>query len=329
MQYRKLGNTDIDVSVLALGCWPFAGGSAWGPTDDNVSIQTIHAALDQGINFLDTAEGYEKGHSERVVGRGLQGHRERAIVATKVSPSHLAKADVVAACEESLRNLQTDYIDLYQIHWPNHDVPLAETVEALSQLKQQGKIRAIGVSNFAVEDLTEMLSLGECQTDQLPYSLLWRVVEREIKPLCEANSVGLICYSSLMQGLLSGRYASAEEVPDYLARTRLYRGSRAAADHDEAGCEEEVFSALAQIQAVADELERSMAEVSLAWVRQQSGVLSFLVGARTPDELSWNLPSLELTLDDHTLARLNQITEPIKDKLGNNPDMWMSESRMR
>jgi aryl-alcohol dehydrogenase-like predicted oxidoreductase len=329
MEYRRLGQTEMQVSVLALGCWPFAGGRYWGEQDDNASIATVHAALDAGINFFDTAEGYEAGHSERVLGRALVGRREQAIIATKVSPNHLRPDDVFAACEGSLRNLQTDYIDLYQIHWPNHEVPLADTVGALQQLKEQGKIRAIGVSNFAVQDLSEMVTLSECATDQLPYSLLWRVIEREIQPLCVEHGVGIICYSPLAQGLLTGRYRSADEVPDGLARTRWYNKGRAMADHDEPGCESEVFAAVEEIRAIAAEVGAPMATVALAWVKQQPAVTSFLVGARNPEELAWNLPAADLTLADDVLPRLAAATEPVKEKLGDNPDMWMSRSRMR
>ncbi len=329
MEYRKLGKTDIDVSVIALGCWPFAGGQYWGDQDEAASIATVHAALDAGINFFDTAEGYEVGHSERVLGRGLLGRRDEAIIATKVSPNHLRPDDVVKACEESLRNLQTDYIDLYQIHWPNHDVPLVETVGALHRLKDAGKIRAIGVSNFAVRDFSEMVALSECETNQLPYSLLWRVIEREIQPLCVEHSVGIICYSPLAQGLLTGRYKSADEVPDGLARTRLYKNTRAMADHNEPGCEEEVFAAVEGVRQIAADLGQPMATVALAWVKQQAAVTSFLVGARNPEELRWNLPVIDLTLADDVLQRLAAVTEPVKENLGNNPDMWMTPSRMR
>ena len=184
MEYRKLGQTDIDVSVIGLGCWPFAGGAYWGEQDDEDSIATVRAALDAGINFFDTAEGYGRGYSEQVLGRGLQGRRHEAVIATKVSASHLSAEEVARACEQSLTNLQTDYIDLYQIHWPNWQIPLSETVEALGLLRQGGKIRAIGVSNFAVRDQSDMLALSDCATNQLPYSLLWRVIEDDIQPLC-------------------------------------------------------------------------------------------------------------------------------------------------
>ena len=327
MTYTKLPGTDIDVSVLALGCWPFAGGDVWGAQDDDVSIATVHAALDAGITFFDTAEGYR--NSERVLGRGLKESRNKAVIATKVGGGHLSAADLPKACEQSLKNLQTDYIDLYQIHWPNHNIPIAETAGALSRLRDQGKIRAIGVCNFACGDLGDLLAVAEIVTNQLPYSLLWRVIEREIQPMCLENEIGIICYSPLMQGLLTGRYASVDEVPDGLARTRLYSHDRPMARHGEIGCETEVFNALAKIRSVAAEAGVTMAEMALAWVRQQPGVTSLLVGARTPEEVRWNLPSVALTLSNDLLKRLSEIAEGVKNKLGNNPDMWMSESRMR
>ena len=329
MDYQPLGESGFNVSTFALGCWPFAGGSYWGDQDDNVSIATVHAALDVGINFFDTAEGYEAGHSERVLGRGLVGRRDEAIIATKVSANHLRRNDVIAACEQSLRNLQTDVIDLYQIHWPNWDIPLAETVDALQSLVQAGKVRAIGVSNFHVRDLGDMIALGGCVSNQIPYSLLWRVIERGTQQLCVENNIGIMCYSPLAQGLLTGRYASADEVPNGIARTRLFSGTRPMASHGEPGCETEVFEAIAGVRKVAAGLGWTTAEVSLAWVRQQAGVASILIGARSPDELSWNLPALDRVLPADAVAELNKITEPVKLALGDNPDPWLVPPRTR
>ena len=327
MKYTKLPGTDIDVSVIALGCWPFAGGDVWGEQDDDVSIATVHAALDAGITFFDTAEGY--GKSESVLGQGLKGRRQDAVIATKVGGGHLSSDDLPKACEQSLKSLQTDYIDLYQIHWPNHNIPISETASALQRLRDQGKIRAIGVCNFACGDLSDLLAVADIVTNQLSFSLLWRVIEREIQPMCLENNIGIICYSPLMQGLLTGRYASADNVPDGLARTRLFSDDRPMARHSEDGCEDEVFDALGKIRAVADEAGVAMAELALAWALQQPGITSLLVGARNPDEVQWNLPAVDLALSEDVLQRLSEITEGVKDKLGNNPDMWMSESRMR
>ena len=329
MKYRTLGDSGINVSEIALGCWPFAGGSYWGRQDDPASIATVHAALDAGIILFDTAEGYEEGESERVLGRALKKRRQEAIVATKVSTENLASADVVTACERSLSNLGTDYIDLYQIHWPNHDVPIEDTARALQRLKEQGKIRAVGVSNFAVRDLTDMLGAGECVTDQLPYSLLWRAIEHEIQPVCVERNVGIICYSPLAQGLLTGRYRNADEVPEGLAQSRWYSCRRPNANHHEPGVETEVFDAVDTLRRLAEEAGLSMAILSLAWVRAQPGVTSFLVGARSPDELAWNLPVLEVALPAELQERLSAATDLVKRKLGTNPDMWLTPGRMR
>jgi len=329
MIYNKLGNSDIDVSIIALGCWPFAGGPVWGDQDDNDSIATVHAALDAGINFFDTAEGYEKGHSERVLGQGLKGRRSEAVIATKVSAGKLSADGIVKACEQSLHNLQTDAIDLYQIHWPNWKIPISETMAALEKLHEQGKVRHLGVCNFGPVDLADLISVGQIVTNQLPYSLLWRVIERDIQPLCNRHNIGLICYSPLMQGLLTERYKTADDVPDGLARIRLYNNARPMAQHDEPGCETEVFEALKEIKELSEETGYPMATVALAWVKQQLGITSLLVGARNPDEVSWNLPAIDLNLTKSIVQRLALATETIKDKLGHNPDLWMSKSRMR
>jgi aryl-alcohol dehydrogenase-like predicted oxidoreductase len=180
-----------------------------------------------------------------------------------------------------------------------------------------------------VQDLGEMLQTGEVQTDQLPYGLLWRVIEDEVKPLCIQNEVGILCYSPLAQGLLAGIYPTVDDVPENLKRTRWYAGTHPNTDHDDPGCEAEVFAALDEIRRISADVGAPMASVALAWLMAQPGVTSILVGARQPDEVGWNLPALELTLPGDVLAALSAATEPVKRALGGNPDMWMSTSRMR
>ena len=327
MKYTKLGKTDINVSVMALGCWPFGGIETWGDQDDADSIETVHVALDSGIILFDTAAAY--GRSEEVLGRALKGRRDEAVIATKLGGSQLVGDNLVRACERSLQNLQTNWIDLYQIHWPNWKVPISETMEALERLKEQGKVRAIGVCNFAKKDLTDLLAIGHIETNQWPFSLMWRCVEREVQPICLENGIGIICYSPLYQGLLTGRYASVDEVPDGLSRTRLYSSGRPNAEHSDTGAEEEAFAALDQIRSISERLGEPMANVSLAWVRQQPGVTAMLVGARNPDELKRNLPTVDFVLSKEVIQGLNDATEAVKAKIGTNGDMWFSESRMR
>ena len=329
MKTCKLGQTDITVSVVALGCWAFAGGRVWGPQDEAESIATVRAALDAGVNFFDTAEGYGDGHSEAVLGRALAGRRHEAVIATKVSRSHLSGDEAREACERSLRRLQTDTIDLYQVHWPSRTVPLDETMEALEKLREQGKVRAVGVCNFGVGDLSDLLKIGRTETNQLPYSLLWRAVEYQIRQQCVDERIGILCYSPLAQGLLTGKFGSPDEVPAGRARTRHFSKARPQVRHGEAGCEAETFAAIEKIRAMCAEIHRPMAQVALAWLLHQPGVTAVIAGARNPDQIRQTAQAADLELSPETVGELTEATEPLKRILGPNPDMWQSESRFR
>jgi len=330
MNYNYLGKTNIKVSEFALGCWPFAGGSVWGTQDKSDSISTVHAALDNGINFFDTAEGYNDDyHSESILGEALVNRRNRSVIATKISPPNLLPQKIEEACNNSLKRLSTDYIDLYQIHWPNHDINMEDSINELNKLVDKGKIRSLGVCNFGVDDLNEILNLGVFSTDQLPYNLLWRPIEEEILPECKKNNIGIICYSPLAQGLLTGRYRNADEVPDGISRSRLFNKNRPLSNHDDEGCENEVFKCINKIQEIAKTLGENSAKISLSWVRQQSNITSLLVGARNTKELEMNLSAFEYDLSTELIKELSDLTNNIKLYLGKNPDMWKSDNRMR
>jgi aryl-alcohol dehydrogenase-like predicted oxidoreductase len=338
MKYVKLGNTDVSVSVLAMGCWALGGGAVWGRQDEADSLATVHAALDMGVNFFDTAEGYDD--SEEVLGRALAGRRHQAVIATKVSRANLSDEEIRKACESSLRRLKTDVIDLYQIHWPSRVVPLAETAEALERLRADGKIRAAGVSNFGVRDLADLpaphLPSGRFEegaglfvTDQLPYSLLWRAIEYEIRDKCRAAGVGILAYSPLAEGLLTGKYASAEDVPAGRARTRHFSSHRPGVRHGEPGCEEETFAAVERIRRVGERAGEPMARLALAWVLAQPGITAVIAGARRPEQIRHNARAVDLELSAEVIGELDAATEALKRKLGPNPDMWQSQSRFR
>ena len=330
MNYNYLGKTNIKVSEFALGCWPFAGGSVWGTQDKSDSISTVHAALDNGINFFDTAEGYNDDyHSESILGEALVNRRNRSVIATKISPPNLLPQKIEEACNNSLKRLSTDYIDLYQIHWPNHDINMEDSINELNKLVDKGKIRSLGVCNFGVDDLNEILNLGVFSTDQLPYNLLWRPIEEEILPECKKNNIGIICYRPLAQGLLTGRYRNADEVPDGISRSRLFNKNRPLSNHDDEGCENEVFKCINKIQEIAKTLGENSAKISLSWVRQQSNITSLLVGARNTKELEMNLSAFEYDLSTELIKELSDLTNNVKLYLGKNPDMWKSDNRMR
>ncbi len=327
MQYRRLGNTDLMVSTIGMGCWGLAGGFQWGSQDDAESMATVHAALDAGINFFDTAELYGQGHSEIVLGRALKGVRQQVVIATKVSSQHLAPEALVRACEASLRRLQSDWIDLLQIHWPNWDVPLAETWQALAQLQAQGKVRAIGVSNFGPIDLQTLLQLGTPASNQLPYSLLFRAVEYEVQALCMQHGISILCYSPLLHGLLSGRYTSCETFAVTRARTRHFGPRWPHIRHHEPGCEVEVNAALRALQGVSQKVGRPLAEVAVAWLLQRPAVASVIVGMRQPHHARAGARAAELVLAPAVMERLDRATAQVKARLGPNLDMWESEPR--
>lgn len=329
MRHRQLGKTDIRVSTVAMGCWALAGDPLWGPQEEAESIATVHAALEAGVNFFDTAEGYTGGETEVVLGRALAGRRDEAIVATKVSRAKLSAVEVRRACENSLRRLGTDYIDLYQIHWPSRTVPLADTLEVLVRLREEGKIRAIGVCNFGPQDLSDLLELSWVESDQLPYSLLWRAIEYEIQQECVNAGIGILCYSPLSQGLLTGKFATADDVPEGRARVRLFSDDRPLARHGDVGCEAEAFAAIEKIRQICNGLGQPMARVALAWLLYQPGVTSVIAGARRPDQIRQTARAADLSLSAGTLAQLAEATEEVKRIIGPNPDMWQSKSRFR
>lgn len=281
------------------------------------------------MNFFDTAEGYGAGDSEALLGRGLRGIRERAIIATKASPTHHEPAKLRAACEESLRLLGTDYLDLYQLHWPSREVPFADTWGAMEELIAEGKVRAAGVSNWGPRDLDELLRSGRPASNQVSYSLLFRAIEYEILPRCREEQIAILCYMPLMQGLLAGKFASADEVPPGRARSRHFSGDRPQARHGEPGFEEETFAAVRAIREIADGLGAPMAQVAIAWDLAQPGVGSVITGIRNPEQARANAAAADFELPPDALEALTRVTEPLKCLLGPNADMWQSDSRIR
>jgi aryl-alcohol dehydrogenase-like predicted oxidoreductase len=330
-----LAKTDIRVSAVCFGCWGIIGGFNWGPQEEQDSIAALHTAFDAGINFYDTAEGYGSGQSEQLLARGLGHVRDQIVIATKVSPNHFAPAEMRAACEGSLRALNTDHIDLYQLHWPNHDLPISETLECLEALKAEGKIRAYGVSNFGPRDLSDARAAQSeyaISSNQVAYSLLFRAIEYGILPLCQREDIAVLTYSSLMQGLLAGRFRSADDVQPDRARTRHYdstSGKRPYARHGEAGAEAETFDAIEAVRQIAADISLPMSDVALAWLMAQPGVTAVIAGARNAEQARGIARAAEVKLDAQTMQRLNAATDALKAKLGENPDMWQGVSRMR
>ncbi|GAB6907486.1 Aldo/keto reductase [Desulfosarcina cetonica] len=317
MQTTVLGKTDIHLSAIIMGTWQ-TGKAMWTGIDDAESEKAIRAAMDNGITTFDTAEAYGNGHSEKVLGKAIGGDRDKVQILSKVFSNHLKHDQVVAACERSLKNLGTDYLDLYQIHWPSGSfgakpVPPEETMAALAELKSQGKIRAIGVSNFSLEQLKAICQVGAIESLQPPYSLLWRHVEKESLAWCQAHQVTVLAYSPMAQGLLTGKFGPDHqfEKGDHRSANRLFQPD----------VYPSVQTALTALRAMAEKKGISMAQLALAWVIAKPGVCA-IAGARNAAQSSANAQAAAVHLEDAELAELDRISRPVTACIDDNPVLW-------
>ncbi len=300
-----------------MGTWQ-AGTKDWVGIEDKVSTRAIQAAFESGINAFDTAEAYGAGRSEQILGSVLSHVRDRVVYVTKVSPNHLKYDQVLQACLRSLKNLKTDYIDLYMVHWPagswgTKEVPIEETLEAMNELKQKGKIRAIGVSNFSFPQLKEARQFSPIDSFQPPYSLFWRYVERDTMPYCLKNKITLLAYSPLAQGLLTGKFDLSHQFDekDNRARNRLFRGENA----------ERAHRALDRLLPIAKRYNLSLGQLALAWAIAQPGT-SAIAGARNEDQVIENAKAADVRLSDADLKEMDVIGRTVTDPMDNNPVMW-------
>jgi aryl-alcohol dehydrogenase-like predicted oxidoreductase len=316
MELRSLGKSDIKISPIIMGTWQ-AGKSMWVGIDDAETTKAIQAAFEAGITTFDTAEAYGKGHSERIVGQALANVRKEAVYATKVFPYHLSRDQVIEACHRSLKNLGTDYIDLYQIHWPSGSwgskaVPIEETMEAMNELKEKGKIRAIGVSNFSGAQIQETAGYGRVDSLQPPYSLFWRHVEKNAMPYCIENNITILAYSSMAQGILTGRYG-----PHSFAKGDHRRKNKLLSPENFGRVQE----ALSRLRPIAERQGVSLGNLALAWVMAQPGTCA-IAGARNVEQVLENAKAAEINLCDRDLAEMDAIGRTVTDNLDDDPVMW-------
>lgn len=321
MQYRALGKSGISASVVGMGTW-VTGGLVWGEDpDDSESIRAIHAALDAGANLIDTAPGYGFGRSESVIGKALKGRRDQAVIATKCGIwtdddrgsfflelagrkllRSLRPDTIRIEIERSLKYLETDYIDLYQTHWPSIEpdkTPVADTMACLLELKDQGKIRAIGVSNVTLDELKEDVQHGEVASDQLRYSLLYRDAERDILPYCIEHNIATLTYMSLEQGLLTGKVGMDKVFSPGDFRTN--------ADWNPWYALENRRKVLDMIHGWKDLTEKyncNLAQLVIAWTAAQPGVTHVLCGARTAEQMRQNAAAGDIRIAPEDAARM-------------------------
>jgi aryl-alcohol dehydrogenase (NADP+) len=311
MRYRTLGKTGIKVSPYCLGAMMFG---AMANSDHEDAIRIIHKALDFGINFIDTADRYSAGESEEIVGKALKGRRDNVVLATKVhgpmgdDPNQQGNSRrwIIRAVEASLRRLQTDHIDLYQIHRPAPDTDIEETLSALTDLMRAGKVRAIGSSTFPASEIVEAhwvaerRGLARFRTEQPPYSILDRGIEREVLPVCTRYGMGAMVWSPLAKGMLTGRYRRGQQPPDSL-RTKYFPKQMS---------DQRRLDAVEQLIPVAEQAGLSLTHMAMAFAIAHPNVTSAIIGPRTMQHLDDLLAGAEVRLADDVLDQIDQIVPP-------------------
>lgn len=316
MEYRSLGRTGVKVSSLCLGCMMFGGKTT--PAD---SAAIIDRALDAGINFLDTANVYSIGRSEEATGEALKrnGKRNDVVLATKVhgkmgpGPNEMnnTRRHIIEQCEASLRRLQADWIDLYQIHRPQSDMPIDETLRAMDDLVRSGKVRYIGTSTFAAWQLVESLwaskeyGLNRFVCEQPPYNLLDRRIERELLPMAQSYGIATIPWSPLAGGLLTGKYSRDSQPPEDSRYANMDANPMYRRRMNDA-----IWDVIEGLEAIAKEKGVSLSQLSLAWVMQQPGVTSPIIGPRTMEQLEDNLKAVDVTITDDDQKAINRVIRP-------------------
>jgi len=320
MQYRQLGNSDIQISVVTLGTWVM-GGWMWGGSNKSDAIRAIHAAIDQGITTIDTAPVYGFGLSEEIIGEAIKGRKEHIQILTKYGLRwdstegefhfHSEKNDgqkvdiyknsridsIVAECEQSLTRLGIDCIDLYQCHWRDHTTPLEITMEAMATLYKEGKIKAAGVSNFTTEEIAECCKHFPIVSSQPPFSMVKRDAQQELIPFCHSQGIGTIVYSPLQRGLLTGKIT-----PDYTFQPGDHRPTTLEFQPENI---QRTNNLLEKIKAIADKYRASLTQVVIQWTIQQEGITAALVGARTESQLKENAGAMDFTLTDEDISAIN------------------------
>ena len=314
MQKRKLGNTNLELSVIGLGSSAF--GHGWGPVDDNESINTVRQALDEGINWIDTAAIYGFGHCEQVIAKAIKQLSEKPIIATKCGLTwdksfneiECLKAESIAAeCEASLKRLDIETIDLYQIHFPMPAEDIEQAWSQMTKLVEQGKVRYIGVSNFNLEQLERIQAIYPAASLQAPYNMINRQIEEEITPFCVQNNIGLITYIPMARGLLTGKFnhkrlASMTD-DDYRNKLEDFQPPQ--------------FDATLELVDELKNLSRTSAQLAISWVLRRSEVTATIVGARRPEQIKETAKAADFKLTDKELEQIENLLAKRREIMNN------------
>ena len=300
----KIGGSGCAPTVFGLGTWVF-GGNQWGGQDDEDCHATLKAAVDAGITHIDTAQAYTNGRSEELVGHLLPDFRDRVFVATKTGMR--ADANVSEIVGRSLERLKTDHVDLMYIHWPKKGVDMRPFMEGLEKEREKGNILGVGVSNFSVEQMEQVMEVGTIDAHQFCYNLVWRFPEREIIPFCLENNIAGVTYSSIAQGILTGKFGLKPEF-----REGDQRGGTVPFEPD---VYPHVYAGVQEMKKIADEVERPLVHLAIRTLISRPGVSSVLVGARNAGQFSENVAAMEGEMSDDVFARMMEISDGIMEHM--------------
>lgn len=305
MKMKKIGASGVQVSEIILGCWVM-GGTQWGGADDNESIKAIHAAYNAGINTLDTAEAYNDGYSESIIGKAIQDHPNDFVISSKALNCHSKHDDLKAACENSLKRIGRDYLDIYFLHWPSHfyggeNVPLEETMAAMAELKREGKIRAIGLSNFSVEEFKTAMKIDRVDVYQPPFNILWRRMETENLAYCKENNISITPYSPIAQGLLSGKFNINSVFPDNDIRsnTPLFLPENRT----------RALKLIEEIRPLTQKYDKTLAQIAIKWVMQFPGITAPIVGGRIDKQVLENVGACNWELEKSDFEKIDNLSK--------------------
>ena len=319
MEYTRLGKTDIEISKITFGCWAIGAGKEWGESlEDRIYSETIMTAYDGGINFYDTAMGYGGGHSEEVLGKTIKNIRDRIVISSKCSTPGLTKDKARTSIETSLSRLKTDYIDVFFVHWPNPDIPVEEPIEELMKLKAEGKIRAIGVSNYTLEHMKRAVRVGEIDVIQPCYSMYWRHIEKDILPYCIKNNIGIISYSSIAQGLLTGKFTKDWE----FAETDMRRNT---IPLFKSPTYEMAIDATQKIREIGEKYGKSAVQTAINWTINRPGITSAIVGAKRPEQVIENLGATGWELSKEDTDFLSEISMEVAETVIDWDTMYLKD----
>ena len=305
MTTKKLGSSDVCVSSIVLGTWAM-GGDYFGAIEDKDSIRCIQTNIENGVTTIDSAEIYGNGRAEVVVGRSLQGvSRDKYVMLSKAWTSHFGKDSIREAAEGSIKRLGCEYLDVYFLHYPPVEQSIAEAMESIARLKSEGIIRAIGVSNFSLDQLKEARKYGQVDVIQPCYNLLWRYIDRDILPYCIENNIGIITYSSIAQGLLTGKMTKDTVIEDGRKKAALFQP----------GVYERCLEVTDFVKKVAQKYKKTPTQVCINWLFNTTGITASIVGCKNEAQALENIDSLDFTLSKEDYDAINQASRDFTDKM--------------